>query len=137
MNYFKTSLFILFSIVLFTSCREKEEDEGKLPGIAFKTGGDYISQNVSLSPGDTAHFGVNCYKTEDKDYLTRFDVSLSKDKEPFSSVFNKVLSGSEQSNYSFDSYLKMDTVAGLRQYRFTVTNRDGLINQLQVIVELK
>jgi hypothetical protein len=123
---------ILLSFVIvtafFTSC--KEEDEGKLPNISFKSGANYTSADATVGMGDTITIGIQASKAEDKDVLKTFDATLKYDNGSDSSFYNESLSGSKGDNYSNDIQIIARNVAGKESYTFTVINRDGLRNSV-------
>ncbi|MCB0518340.1 MAG: hypothetical protein H6577_06175 [Lewinellaceae bacterium] len=136
---FKSLVIILFlgaiALATITSC---EKDEGKLPDISFKTGGSYVSADTTLPIGSTVTMGIDAAKTEDKDVLKRFNISKSINGGTAESVFDKDLSGSEGDNYSYDFTTTLDSVANqVNRYTFTVTNRDGLTNQVSLSITLQ
>jgi hypothetical protein len=121
--------------ILFLSC---DKDEGKLPNIAFKTGGSYISSDVTVDKGSQILIGITASKAEKEDVLKKFDLSLSRNGAASSSVVNKDLSGSEGDNYDYDYSTKLDTLAGQTyHYLISVTNRDGLNNKVELTVTTK
>ncbi|RDC64817.1 hypothetical protein [Adhaeribacter pallidiroseus] len=138
MKFAKPLLFLLLiGLTLFTvtSC---EKDEGKLPDISFKTGGNYISSDVTLPAGSAIIIGINAAKTEDKDVLKKFNVSKAINGGAPASVFSKDLSGSEGDQYSTDYTATLETTPGqVDQFIFTVTNRDGLTNQVAVKITIQ
>lgn len=129
------ALICISLIVLISSC---EKDEGKLPAISFKTGGTYITMDTSLTAGSTFTIGINASKSEDKDVLKKFNISKSVNGGAAATVFDKDLSGSEGDNYSYDFTSTLESTVGqTNKYTFTVTNRDGLTNQLSLTVTIK
>ena len=53
-------------------------------------------------------------------------------------VFDKDLTGTEGDSYTYDYTTAIDSVSGnLDKYTFTVTNRDGLVNQVFLTVRVK
>lgn len=127
---------MLLSVIFFISSCEK--DEGKLPDISFKTGGSYVSADASVTGGTAITIGINAAKTEDKDVLKKFNISRSTNGAAATSVFDKTLSGSEGDNYSYDYTTTLDNVVGQTdKYTFTVTNRDGLVNQVSLTITIK
>lgn len=127
---------LLLSVIFFISSCEK--DEGKLPDISFKTGGSYVSADASVTGGTAITIGINAAKTEDKDVLKKFNISRSTNGAAATSVFDKTLSGSEGDNYSYDYTTTLDNVVGQTdKYTFTVTNRDGLVNQVSLTITIK
>lgn len=120
------ALLCLF-ISSFSAC--KKEDEGLLPNITFKLGGDYTAGNVTVAKSTNVKIGINASKAEDKDVLTKFTIVRAYDNGADSTIFSKDLSGSEGDNYSYDLNTTTRSVAGTEKYTFTVVNRDGLINK--------
>lgn len=126
----------LFLAVLFIASCEK--DEGKLPNISFKTGGSYISTDVNKVGGSTVTFGINASKSEKKDVLKKFSVSKSINGGATTTVYSKDLSKSEEDDYSYDYSEVLDTTVGqTNKYTFTITNRDGLVNQVSATVTIQ
>ena len=131
----KNAFLLIFTSTLLFALSSCEKDEGLLPDISFKTGGSYISTDVTLAAGTSITMGINASKTEDKDVLKQFDISKSVNGGTPTSVFNKTLSGSEGDNYNYDYTTTVDPTSGQQTtYTFTVTNRDGLLNQVSVTV---
>lgn len=133
-NFLKSAL--LFSILaLISSC---EKDEGRLPNISFKTGGSYISADAIIAGGTSITIGIDASKSEDKDVLKKFNISRSVNGAAATTVLNKDLSGSEGDNYDFDYTTTLDAISGqTNKYTFTVTNRDGLTNQVFLTVTVQ
>ena len=131
-------LFLLLDLRNSSGWRSCEKDEGKLPEISFKTGGDYISSDVTKPAGSTILMGINAKKSEKKDVLKKFNLSRSINGGASSTVENKDLSGGEGDAFSYDHSEKLDTIHGQKnKYTFTVTNRDGLVNQVEVTVTIQ
>lgn len=131
----KNAFLLICATALLFSTFSCEKDEGLLPDISFKTGGNYISTDVTLAAGTSITMGINASKTEDKDVLKQFDISKSINGGTPTSVFNKALSGSEGDNYNYDFTTTVESTPGQQTtYTFTVTNRDGLYNQVSVTV---
>lgn len=128
------AVFALFiTAVSLSSC---EKDEGKLPDISFKTGAAYTASDVTAASGDTLLIGINAAKTEDKDVLKTFNITQSLNGGTGTSVFNKTLTSAEEDNFSYD-YTVVTGAAGTEEYTFTITNRDGLINQVSLTVTVQ
>lgn len=126
---------VLFILLTLVSC---EKDAGKLPAIAFLTGSGYISSDVTLTKGSTIAIGIKASKSEDKDVLKKFNYSRSINGAAASTVTDKTLSGTEGDTFTYETTEKLDTVAGVAtKYTFTVTNRDGLVNQVSLTVTTK
>lgn len=127
------AVFALFiTAISLSSC---EKDEGKLPDISFKTGAGYTSSDVTAAPGDTLLIGINAAKTEDKDVLKTFNITQSLNGATGTTVYNKNLTSAEEDNFSYD-YTVVAGATGTEKYTFTITNRDGLINQVSLTVTI-
>lgn len=127
--------FIAIAIASITSC--KEEDEGKLPNISFKTGGNYTASDATITAGDTITIGIQASKSEDKDVLKTFDASLKFDNGSDSSFINELLSGSNGDAYFRDIQIITRNKAGKETYTFTVINRDGLRNSVGLTLNVQ
>jgi hypothetical protein len=124
---------VLVGVLCATMLSSCERDAGKLPDIAFKTGSGYISTNVSLIRGSNFKIGIDAAKTENRDVLKQFNISRSVNGATATTVFSQSLSGAEGDNYSYDYNATLDTTVGqTNKYTFTVTNRDGLVNQVSL-----
>ncbi len=133
-NIIITSLTI--GLLAFVSACKK--DEGNLPAISFKTGGSYLSHDDSVATGSAILIGINAEKTEDKDVLKKFNLSKSVNGGTDNTIYSKDLSGGEGNNYSFDYKDTLKGASGDKtKYTFTVTNRDGLVNNVSLTVKIK
>lgn len=128
------SMAAIAASFFFTSC---EKDEGKLPNIAFKTGGKYVSANDSVQQGDTVIVGIKASKAEDKDVLKSFDASSSFDGGASTSFNSESLSGGNADNFEKDLTLIARKKAGKEEYTFTVVNKDGLKNSVSLTLFVK
>lgn len=134
----KKTLFAICTITSLLFIASCEKDEGKLPNISFKTGGNYISTDSTLTKGSNIVIGINASKAEDKDVLKKFNISKSVNGGANVSLLDKDLSGNDGDNYSYDFNTTLDTAAGQKsKYIFTVTNRDGITNQVSLTVKNK
>ncbi len=129
------SLLLLTIVLSFASC---DKDAGTLPNLAFKTGGTYVSTDVTQAGGSSLTIGITASKSESADVLKKFNISKSINGGAASSVFDKDLSGTEGDAYNYDFATTVDTTSGQKsKYTFTVTNRDGITNQLNLTVTTK
>lgn len=124
----------LAGLLFLSSC---EKDEGKLPNIAFKTGGTYVSADKTVGKNETITVGIDASKAEDKDVLKTFDASHSFDGGASASFLNESLSGSQGDNYSKDVSITTRNQAGTEKYTFTVVNRDGLVNSVSLTLTVQ
>lgn len=127
--------FAFIALIMISSC---EKDEGKLPNINLKLTVGYIYGDTTMPAGTIFKIGINASKAEDKDVLKQFNVSESINGGALTSIFDKTLSGSEGDNYSYDLQDTLGSVSGqINKYTFTVTNRDGITNQVIVNVTIQ
>jgi hypothetical protein len=130
-------IFLLATIASLFCLSSCEKDEGKLPAIAFKTGGTYVSADKIVGLNETITVGIDASKTEDKDVLKTFDASRSYDGAAASSFLNETLSGSQGDSYSKDVTITTRNQAGTEKYTFTVVNRDGLVNSVSLTLTVQ
>jgi len=135
MNYLIAASFAVMTILFtFTSC---EKDEGKLLDISFKTGGNYTSADKTVNAGDTVLVGINAAKTEEEDVLKTFTITRKIDGGTESTLQTISLTGSQGDNFSQDFELIAGTAGTSELYKFTVTNRDGLINNVSLTLTVQ
>jgi len=127
---FKKFVAIMAIASIISSC---EKDEGKLPNISFKTGTGYTALDATVVKNADVKIGITASKAEDKDVLKKFTISKAIGSAANTTAFTKDLSGSDGDNYNYEYSFKSDTTSGqVSTYTFTVTNRDGLVNQVSV-----
>ncbi len=130
-----SAIITLFALVL---CTQSSCDKGLLPQISFKTGAGYTSANATVAKGTTIKVGINAAKSEDKDVLKTFNVSSKFDGATTPTTFkNETLTGTQGDNYSTDVDITTRNQAGTEVWIFTVTNRDGLINSIQLTLTVQ
>lgn len=121
---------VVLTTLLFnlTSC---EKDEGKLPDIEFLTGGSYTSADKNVNSGDNVLVGIHAEKTEDKDVLKTFNIQHTKNGGAAVTDTTITLTTAEEDMFSKDFTLTPTGTSGDKlKYTFTVTNRDGLVNNV-------
>jgi hypothetical protein len=128
-------LIALFAIILGTqsSC-----DKGLLPKISFKTGTGYTAANATVAKGAKVKVGIDAAKSEDADVLKTFNVSYKYDgaANPTTSKTDN-LTGTQGDSYSTDVDITARNQAGTETWIFTVTNRDGLINSIELTLTVQ
>lgn len=126
-------VFSLLSIV-FVAC-EKENEEEELD-IAFKTGSEYTSADVTLASGSTGKIGIEAETEKKKDPIIKFNISESINGGSSSTVYSQDL---EDTEFEYDyAYMLEDTVSGnTHKYTFTVTNRDGINKQKSLTITVQ
>lgn len=133
-SIFKAAFLLLF-VVCLSSC---EKDEGIPPEISFKTGAEYTSEDAVLALGTQLKVGIEAERTEDKDNLKVFNVSRSVNGGASETVLNKQLSDSEGVNFSYDYIETLQGESGQENvYTFSITNRDGITNQLNLKITIE
>ncbi|TNE81529.1 MAG: hypothetical protein EP332_03815 [Bacteroidetes bacterium] len=132
----RVNLVLLTVLILgLYSC---ERDEGILPEINFKTGGSYISTSDSVNAGAAILIGIEAKKTEDKDVLKKFTVTKSINGAAGVTVISHDLSGADGDAYAYDYNETVENTSGqTNTYTFTVTNRDGLVNQVSLDLHIR
>jgi hypothetical protein len=130
MKHIIKSIVVLSIVALVSSCAK---DEGKDPYIKFQYGTGYTSADATVPKGSNITIGIKATKAEDEDVLKKFNISKAVNGGAASSIFDKDLAGTEGDNYSYDFVTKMDTISGqTNNFTFTITNRDGLTNQVSL-----
>lgn len=133
-NHFLSLAVAALFMLGLASC---EKDEGKLPAIEFKTGAGYTSADVTAATNEALLVGIHAEKTEDKDVLKTFNVSVSLDGGADSTLLNRTLTSAEEDVFESDITLNTGSETGTQEYTFTVTNRDGLVNQVSLTVTVE
>ncbi len=126
---------IITGLFILSSC---EKDEGKLPNIAFTNTSGNLTADANVTKGASFKIGIAASKAEKKDVLKKFNLSKSVNGAASSTILDKDLSGSEEDDYKYEYSGVADTIVGQKtKYTFTVTNRDGLINQVSLTVTVQ
>ncbi len=132
------TLSILALVFIGTSCKKKSTSSAGVdpripPDMAFKTGGKYVSTNVTRNKLDTVLVGVIVTKTEDN--LTSFNASVSYDgSTTTTSFFNHHLSSLEYNGYTIDVTYITRNQAGTEVLTYTIVDRDGNITKKSITV---
>lgn len=118
------AVIVIFFIV--ASC-----DPHVPPAIEFKTGGNYTSEDATVAPGTSITVGIIAKKKEDD--MKTYNISYTFDgasgtttKETFN------LSGAQEKNYEKDYTFTVRNQAGVEDWFFVVTDRDGNIAKLKL-----
>ena len=108
------SLLLAAVLLSITAC---EKDEGRLPEITFKTGGNYLSDDVALPAGSEITVGIEAEKTESRDPLKKFNISKKVDGGAASTVVDESLSGDDGDHFEYDYTTTIGTTpqAGTRR----------------------
>jgi hypothetical protein len=126
---------ILFLVLAFgiisLSC---DKDQMIPPTIDFTTGTGYTSAHSNISLDTDFKIGVTAKRTEDKDDLKTFVVTVSYDGGAESTIDNVAIPSAQGGEFTKDYDLTTRNVAGTEKYSFTVTNRDGLITTKAIVI---
>lgn len=133
----KQLIFIVTLVTLFiVACKKTKPDPHVPPSTRFKTGPNYVSDNITTSTNDTIVVGLIAEKTEDD--LKNYNVSYRYDGATNSTTFfNYQLSASENSYYEHDITLVTRSQTGTETWLFTILDRDGNIAQKTITVTVQ
>lgn len=135
MKHIIKSIVALSIVALISSCAK---DPGKDPYIKFISAPGYTSADATLPKGSNIIIGISAQKAESEDVLKKFNISKTVNGSASSTIFDKDLSGTEGDDYTYTYSTKLDTVSGqTNDFIFTVTNRDGLTNQVSLKVTIQ
>lgn len=132
----KKTLLIIFGIITIISCKKKKVDPHVPPDVVFKTGGKYISSDVTLPKQDTIWVGITATKTEDN--LKSYNVSYAYDGAATTTTFfNYLMTSSEYESYSKDVQIITRNQAGSEKWVFSIVDRDGNITQKSILITVQ
>ena len=123
-------LVLAFGMISF-SC---EKDEMIPPTIDFTTGAGYTSGDSHIALDSDFKIGVTAKRTEDKDDLKTFVVTVSYDGGAETTIDNVTIPAAQGGEYTKDYDLTTRNGAGTEKYSFTVTNKDGLITTKTIVI---
>jgi len=130
-SLFKTLLIILPVVIFLSSC---EKDKMIPPTLDFTVGAGYVSADGHLALNTAYKIGVDAKRTESKDDLKTFSVTLSLDGAAATTVESLTLTSAQAAEFTKDYNLVTRNVAGTEKYTFTITNRDGLITTKSITI---
>jgi hypothetical protein len=130
---FKTGiLFLIMALgIISFSC---EKDEMIPPTIDFTAGTGYTSADSHIALDTDFKIGITAKRTEDKDDLKTFVVTVSYDGGTETTIDNVAIPAAQGGEFNKDYDLTTRNTAGTEKYTFTVTNRDGLITTRAIII---
>lgn len=136
MNTHKLTLLLFLAIIVSVAACKKKKDPHVPPDVKFKTGGNYVSGDVTKAQGDSILVGVVVTKTEDD--LKSYNVSYAYDGAGTTTTFyNYLMNSSEYNVYSKDLYLHLRNQAGSERWVFSIVDRDGNITQKTITVTVQ
>ena len=124
-------LIVLAAVISLSSC---EKDEMIPPTLDFTTGAGYTSSDAHIGLNTNFKIGVDAKRTEEKDDLKTFVVTVSYDGAAASTIDNVTLTSTQGAEFTKDYNLTTRNMAGTEKYTFTVTNRDGLITSKSITI---
>ncbi|MGZ3901910.1 MAG: hypothetical protein ACXVNO_06815 [Bacteroidia bacterium] len=132
----KIITLILLSCLFFVNCKKKKVDPHVPPDVTFKTGGKYISGDVTRAKNDTMMVGITATKTEDN--LKSYNISVAYDGASTTTTkFNYLMLESEYEGYSHDYQLITRNQAGSERWVFSIVDRDGNITQKTINITVQ
>ena len=128
----KMTLFLIFALgTISFSC---DKDAMIPPTIEFTTGTGYTSSDAHIASNTDFKVGVIAKRTEDKDDLKTFVVTVSYDGGAETTIDNVTIPPAQGGEFTKDYDLATRNTAGIEKYSFTVTNRDGLITTRTIVI---
>lgn len=132
----KLFFLICSSALLLSASCKKEKDAHIPPDMQLRTGGNYVSGNVTVNHGDSVLVGVVITKKEDD--LKTYNISYAYDGASSNTTFyNYVMTAAEYNGYSKDTWLHTRNQAGTEKWTFTVTDRDGNLAQKSITLTVQ
>lgn len=125
-------ILFLFCIVTLTCCKKDEQS----PDLQFKSGGTYVTGNITASPGSQIVVGVNAYKTTNDLHL--FYTEVAYDGANTNMLVSRVwLNGDERSLYSKDITITLRNQTGTERWIFNVNDGEGRITKKEIRVSVQ
>ena len=118
-------------IFTLSSC---EKDKGTPPLITFISSAGYIHGDTTVATGSTVKFGVNTQLGEAGDVLKTLNLSKSVDGAADVTVSTTPIPTAQQDNYSQTDSVVLGSAGHTERYTYTVTNRDGITNNVKLTV---
>ena len=129
---FKTGIVaISVALVFLSSC---SKDEMVPPTIDFNTGAGYTSADAHIAKSTAFKVGIDAKRTELRDDLKTFIVTVSFDGGAATTVDNVTIPPAQGGEFIKDYNFTTRNQNGTEKYTFTVTNRDGLITTKNITI---
>ncbi|HEY9008889.1 MAG TPA: hypothetical protein VIM75_22290 [Ohtaekwangia sp.] len=123
--------FLLAAVALMWSC-----DPHVPPSIEFKTGANYISQDTTVAKDTSLTVGIIARKKEDD--MKTYNISYAYDGAQSTTTQQTfTLTGSEEQYYEKDYTFRVRNQAGVEEWSFVITDRDGNIAKLKLKITVK
>jgi hypothetical protein len=129
---------ILLTTLILTSLFSCEKEQGKIPSIKFKSGSGYTYESNDIVANSSFKIGIDAYKSETRDYLSKITVTKSINNCEAVEVFSKDLSKSERDTYSYDySGVAGSTSDETEKFTFKMTSKNGLTNEVYLTLSVQ
>ena len=130
-------LLLLAGAMIFTACKKDDDDPTPAPPdntpiLTFIGGAGYVSADAEMTTGSTFKVGINAAENANtKKNIESFVVVRTFNDIP-TTVFEEDNIG--EPNYTWESDLLANAVAGDERWTFTVTDKDGEKKELSFII---
>jgi hypothetical protein len=118
-------------LINFSSC---EKDKGTPPNISFITTPGFVYKDTTIAHGTTFFIGVTSTPAESGDVLKTMNLSKSVNGAADATVKTTTIPTAQQNAYNEIDTLTTGTAGTTEKYTFTVTNRDGITNNVKATV---
>ncbi len=122
-------LLLTLAISCFFSCKK---DEDQLPDIKFIETGSYVWEDRVVDQGDVVVAGIIASQATDKDVLKSFNLSVSYDGGPATTIKEVTVSEEEKDKYILTVPLFIRSQPGTEKYTFTIISQAGLTNSVSM-----
>lgn len=132
-NLIIIALLVASSLTII-SC---SKDARMKPSVTFKTNAGYLTKDTTLGKSTAFTIGIDVKKTEDE--LQSYTASSSFDGGTKANIENtsfKIFS-KERDGFEKTHNLTTRNAAGTEKYEFTVSDADGNINSISLMVTVK
>jgi hypothetical protein len=129
---------ILLTTLILISLFSCEKEQGKIPTIKFKSGSGYTYESNDIVANSYFKIGIDAYKSETRDFLSKITVTKSINNGEAVEVFSKDLSKSERDTYSYDySGVAGSTSDETEKFTFKMTSKNGLTNEVYLTLSVQ
>ena len=129
---------ILLTTLILTSFFSCEKEQGKIPTLKFKSNSGYTYESNDIVANSSFKIGIDAYKSETRDFLSKITVTKSINNGEAVEVFSKDLSKSERDTYSYDySGVAGSTSDETEKFTFKMTSKNGLTNEVYLTLSVQ
>ncbi len=135
MKIFSKILLTVIALISFISC---DKEQGKIPTIKFKSGSGYSSESNDIVANSSFKIGIDAYKSETRNFLSKISVTKSINNGEALDVFSKDLSKSERDTYSYNySGVAGSNSGETEKFTFKITSKNGLTNEVYLTLSVQ